>query len=241
MSILLFLSRYETIISNDRGRRDELDVSLANTINFVRHLTIEGSLFSCGQKMTFPRVDQLTLEENYAENNPQFINLVSSIVPLTQIINLHIQSARFPFNQLLQLLTLAVNVQSLSLSHCPFVPQIKFKKLRSSFIHNKISKLVIYDDIEYDNRRQLRGLHSLFRFFPQLQSLEISIGLRVINMICQVLLVKTEEYSPKCLHSIFFFNMEDRTMDQLRRIIQEKQLLNDYTAKRMRAGWQLWW
>ena len=213
-------------------------MSLAGTINFARHLTIEGSLSSCKPKMKFPRVDQLTLQENHAEENPEFINLVSSIVPLTQIVNLHIQGERFPVHQLLKLLNLATNVQSLTLSHCPIVPRNKFKTLRSSFIQNKISKLVIYDDIEDNNERQLR---CLFRFFPQLQCLEISGSERMINMICQVLLEKTKEYSPQCLHSIFFFNMEDRTMDQLRRIIDEKQLLNDYTVKCMHAGWQLWW
>jgi hypothetical protein len=160
---------------------------------------------------------------------------------LTQIIDLHIRNEQLPLDQLIQLLTLAVNVQSLTLSYFPSDSQNQLKTLPTPFIHNKISKLVIYDNADYDYERQLHGPNSLFRFFPRLECLEIPINARDIPVVCRFLLAKLEKYSPQRLQSIFFFNMEDQTMDTLRQAIDAKQILKDYTAKPMRAGWHLWW
>ena len=230
------LPRYENYSLYDRVDQDDWNTCISPAINFARHLTIEGRLRACEQTMQFPRVEKLKLQENHPEENPAFIDLVNSTVSLTQITELQIENEPLPHKQLLQLLTLAVNVHSLLLSNCPHLPQDQLRTLRPSLIHSKIRKLVIDDDF-----CQVHDLYWLSDIFPRLQCLEILIDEKGIEEVGRFLFSKSRRHSPKCLFSVLFFNMSDRAMYKLQRIIDEEHLVNDYTIQRVCAGWHLWW
>jgi hypothetical protein len=201
-----------------------------NSINFAHHLTIEGHLKAKEYSIRFPRVTKLTLKDINTEETSLCTNDINFLLPLIQIKDLCISDRQFSIDQLIELLSLSPNVQSLTLSE---KLTLQSKQTR---IYNKITKLFIDDD-----QCKLEDVQFLIHLFPRLQCLEIGIKENNLQDIVRFLLSKSNVKSPRDLFSLFLMNANDTTTREVLRLISPEKLVNDYTAENVRGGLHLWW
>jgi hypothetical protein len=176
----------------------------------------------------FPRVTKLTLKDNNIEEHPSFINDMTSIVPLLQITELHIKKNEFSVDQLIQILYLLPNLQSLTLAN---ILSLGSKRTDVLSRNHRITKLIIDDD-----ECQFKHVRFLIHLFPRLEYLEISIDENNLEKILRFLLSKLP-----CLFSLFLLNVNYKVIEKVQSLIKNEKLLNDYTSERIQGGLYLWW
>ncbi|CAF0962603.1 unnamed protein product [Rotaria sordida] len=223
--------RYNHFILYEQINNDICKSYQNNSINFARHLTIEGHLKTDKYSIQFPRVTKLTLKNNSIEKNSLFFNDINSIIPLIQIIDLDIKDNHFSIIELTKILSLLPNLQSLTLSN---ILSFQFKRIETTKLisqNNKITKLIIDDD-----ECQMKHIHCLIHLFPHLQYLEIGIDENNLEEILRYLLLKS-----KSLFALFLLNLNYKIIEKIQGLIKNENLIHDYTIERIHGGLYLWW
>ncbi|CAF2463979.1 unnamed protein product [Rotaria sp. Silwood2] len=223
--------RYNHFILYEQINNDICKSYQTNSINFARHLTIEGHLKTDKYSIRFPRVTKLTLKNNYIEENSSFFNDINSIIPLIQITDLDIKENHFSLVELTKILSLLPNLQSLTLPNIlPFQSKrIETTKLISRY--NRITKVIIDDD-----ECELKHVHYLIHLFPRLQYLEIGIDENNLEEILRYLLSKA-----KSLFSLFLLNINYKVIENIQKLIKNENLIHNYTIEHIHGGLYLWW
>ncbi|CAF4562977.1 unnamed protein product [Rotaria socialis] len=206
------------------------------TINSVSHLTIGIDSVPMDTFIHFPNVTKLTLIKNDIDSNrPLKINL-NQIVPLMQLTRLVIRQSIFSISQLIVLLRLSLNIESLTFIGVSFTdePHSLIRRSDQAFSISNASKVT---ELRIDDECSLEYVHFFARLCPRVQNLAIVTARRQHESIVRFLLSGH-------LQHLFFLclgYLSTAEGEQIERMIDRDSRIFHYTIKNHHTGWYLWW
>jgi hypothetical protein len=198
--------------------------------NFARHVTIEGCLKATNYVIQFPRVSQLTLSDYDASEQPWCTRNQTSIVPLSQIQELHILVVELSGKKLAAFLRDLPNLQSLTLQDLPSARPKWRECLALASLTNKITRVTIIE------RCQIARVKLVLRVFPHVEQLEINVDENQLEEVLRVLLLEAKHLFLLVLSQVHY-DVEER----VRNIIESERLVSNHSMERISGELYLWW
>jgi hypothetical protein len=184
---------------------------------------------------TFPHATNLTLIGNYTNDIHSFIDNLGHIIPLTQITHLNIWYNDYCFNSIAKLLTHMPNVNSLVLDKMP-TQETNFLSEEQVNIIDQVYNNNVTD--VYIDVFKLNNIQLLINLFPQMKILSIDSLKDNLVPIVRTILLEISDNSP-----LFSLTLRgnDKTVEQLRTMIDGEKLIDDYTIEHKTGLIELWW
>jgi hypothetical protein len=184
----------------------------------------------------FPNVTKLTLIENDIESNERSIMNINHIISLTQLTHLVILDPHFSINQLIELLRLLSNIQSLTFIGMSFIDTCSLSIEQIDLVRwisktSKVTELCIQDDCS------LEYVHFFVNLCPHLQQFEIVPLENQVESIVRFLL----STNVPDLFWLSLQNITNKTSKKIQKMIDYDKLIFDYSIKDHYTGLHLWW
>ncbi|CAF1202233.1 unnamed protein product [Rotaria sordida] len=204
--------------------------------DLVRHVYMEDEESIVFHRVQFLKATELTL---WCGCNYSTAVIFHHIICLTQLTNLTINWGVFCFDQLLELLSITLNIQTLKLysirlyqSNPISIQQTEFFRL--VYNGNKITSLTISHICSLDKYELLVTL------CPRLQYMILNISINDLESIIKLLLMKTNA-NTRHLFSLCLLNATTKMYQILKIMIDSEKLLDNDSIKLAHQKLYLWW
>ncbi|CAF1155224.1 unnamed protein product [Adineta steineri] len=245
----LFKEEYLSFYSTKMLRRRfcQIDESLDNSIcsyqdrifnlSFGPHISMKNENIVANFPFQFPRVTQLELIDNYYTINiDSFINNLSHIFILTNITYLKISFNNQLLNNFVKLLNRMPNVQTLILDVRPSSQMEVSSDQQTNTVDFVCNNNVRF--LEIIGKLALATVQLINKLFPRMERLEIqSRGDALISFVRTLL---SNRINNSHLFSLVF-DGDDAMIKQLKTMIDNEKLVDNYNIERRWLELCLWW
>ncbi|CAF1281594.1 unnamed protein product [Rotaria sordida] len=209
-----------------------------NNLNSVKRLLIRNKRTTSDFVNYFPNATELTISYCFERSDEPFIPILHRIVPLEHLTKLHIGLVYFPFEQMVELISLTPNLHTLKL-HVLFINETCSKLIKQTDIFRYVLKTNKITNLEF-NCPTLKDIQFLVDLFPRLEYIKIGMDNQRMKEILRFLFTNI---SNKLSHLFFLCidRVPKRYLQEFDMLLKSENLLNDYFIKLINRQLYLWW
>jgi hypothetical protein len=208
-----------------------------NNLNSVKQVFIGNKRITSDFINYFPNATELTIQYCFDRFDKPLIPILHRIVPLEQLTKLDIGLVYFPFEQMVELISLTPNLHTLKL-HVLSINETCSKLIKQTDIFRYVFKTNKIRNLEF-NCPTLKDMQFLVDLFPRLEYLKIGMDKQTIEEILRFLFTNRNKLS-----HLFFLCIDrvpKRCLQEFDMLIKKENLLNDYLIKLIKRELYLWW
>ncbi|CAF1437534.1 unnamed protein product [Adineta steineri] len=211
-------------------------------VNFdsVHHIEIYDApvINKCGNY--FPNTTKLSFTSDWTPKGNFIDSILPRIISLKQLTEIVVEDVPIYFMDLVKLLSVAVNLHTLKFDYIS-IDEINPVTIQQDVIFQLVSKTNVVKDLTSTYDCSLEIVQLLFALCPRLQHLELHYNFTdFLTSLMRLILSKTSNNN-HYLSSLCFIEETNETEENLKMMIKNDKLLDDYMLECIDKKVYIWW
>ncbi|CAF1390135.1 unnamed protein product [Adineta steineri] len=211
-------------------------------LNFdsVNHIEIYDAPIINKCENYFPNTTKLSFTDGWTPKDNFIDSILPRIISLKQLTEIVVEDVPIYFMDLVKLLSVAVNLHTLKFDYIS-IDEINPVTIQQDVIFQLVSKTNVVKDLTLKCRSSLEIVELLFALCPRLQNLELHYNFTdLLRSLMRLILSKTSNNN-RHLSSLCFIVETNETEENLKMVIKNDKLLDDYMLKCIDKKVYIWW
>lgn len=214
------------------------DVCCSN-LNSIRQIDIyhEKTISTCSNY--FPNTEEIHFKSGFSASCSPIASLLHRIVPLKQITKLIIECHHFSLKKMIDLLSSASNIHTLTFQSLPLYKDASLLLEQNESFRN-LSERNNIKYVTFKDRCSLEKVKLLVALCPRVQYLSIHTFARTVEPVIRFVLDRNNG-NTRHLSSLNFTRASKIWLVRVDQLLKSERLLDDYTLNSSDAHLHMWW
>ncbi|CAF1150383.1 unnamed protein product [Adineta steineri] len=211
-------------------------------LNFdsVHHIDMRNSYPINKFENYFPNATKLTFEYSWPSPDYSMEGNLSCIISLEQLTEIVVEASPIHFMQFVKLLSVAVNLHRLKFDYIS-IDEMNPRTIQEDAIFQLVSKTNVVKNLTLTYDGSLEIVELFFALCPRLQHLEVHYHFTdILRSLMGLILSKTNNNNHH-LSSLCFRDETGETEENMKMIIKNDKLLDDYIVECIDKKVYIWW